>query len=125
MTRAEPGSQGFGVTNGSPVWSTRKASPLRCWSCMVDLHDDLPTLAGGHDAVERFPCVLQVEHRVDGRTYGPVCGEFGQLDQLLPVVLDHEVGRAHTLGDLRWRFLGDRHQPATGTQHVGGPRERL
>jgi hypothetical protein len=43
----------------------------------------------------------------------------------LPVRLDHEVRRVDALGDLRRRFLGNRYQPASLTQHVGRPRERV
>src|SRR5439155_738180 len=68
-TRAEPASHGFGITKGSPAWSARKASPLRCGSCMVHLDDDLPTFAGGHHAFERVMAsgkrgkvVIEVDH---------------------------------------------------------------
>src|SRR5947208_8194716 len=91
-TRAEPASHGFGITNGSPAWSARKASPLRWGSCMVvDLDDDLPTFARGHHAFERRPRILQREHRIDRRTHRPICRELGELDQLLAVRFDHEV----------------------------------
>ena len=30
-TRAEPASQGLGITNASPSWSARNAAALRAW----------------------------------------------------------------------------------------------
>src|SRR5437762_2922385 len=92
-TRAEPASHGFGITNGSPAWSDRKASPFRCGSYMVDLDHDLPPFAGSHDSIEGRPRVLQREDRVDGRTEDPVGRQVAELDELFAIRLDHEVGR--------------------------------
>ena len=83
---------------------------------MVDLDHDLPTFARSHDSIEGRPRVLQREHRVDGRADGPVVGEPCELDQLLSVRFDHEIGRVNALGDLRRRFFGDRNQPAAFTE---------
>src|SRR6185295_2705151 len=91
-TRAEPASQGFGITNGSPACRARNASAFS--SVVADTKHDLSLFAALADAVEGRACFLEGEDRVDCRgQLSSVCAA-SELDQLCAIRLDHEVRRA-------------------------------
>ena len=74
------GVPGFGMTNGSPACSARKASAFS--SVVADTKHDLSLLAALADAVEGCACFLEGEDRVDCRgQLSSVCAA-SELDEL-------------------------------------------
>src|SRR5438876_174634 len=103
--RAEPASQGFGITNGSPACSARNAAPLS--SVVRDTQHHLAALAALRDTRERGARLLEWEDRVDRGPQLAGVREARELDELLTARPDHEVRRAVSL-------LGDRDDARDG-----------
>src|SRR5919201_976713 len=91
-TRAEPTSQGFGITNGAPRWSAANRS-----AC-IDTEDDLATFAAAHAALVRRLKLREPEDGVDLRLQDSLVGEPRQLRQLRPSRLDDEVEAVSSVG---------------------------
>src|SRR5262245_31709247 len=112
-TRAEPASQGFGMTNGSPSCSARNASARS--SIRDDTQHDFSVLAALTDAVEGRPRLFERKDRVERRDQGTGIGAAPKLGELPAVRLDDEVRGA--VGLLRNRYHS--------TRGLDGARERV
>src|SRR4029077_13930460 len=85
--RADPTSQGFGMTKGSPTCSAANSFALRC--CLLDdTQHHLAVLSSGCAAGKRVACVGKRKDRIDLRQQLACLGELRQLEQLLAVGLD-------------------------------------
>jgi hypothetical protein len=70
--RAEPTSQGFGITKMSRAWRARNAFPLRSCLAAEDTENDLPTLPSGRAALEHVRASAKPEYQsTAGRSWRP------------------------------------------------------
>src|SRR5262245_1806626 len=87
------------MTVGQPLQEPRFLDGLRGWDRLVrgNLEHDLATLPAARDSLERRLRPREGEDRVDFRAKLPCVHQRTQLQQLLVVGLDDEVGRARHL----------------------------
>src|SRR6186713_3302956 len=100
-TRAEPASHGFGITNGSPAWSSRKAVAFSC--CVLIGDECVLDRAGERVASGRLPVLVASREPATALLRGAVRPRLRvhlALRLLLDAVVADRVRRVEALVDV-------------------------